>query len=186
MSKECADNRQELLSGMIYWAKTNEIEIDTAVFFVKLAIEEMVKEKINPGGPAAMYESAENGISPLMVIPRTTQETEEEIRREEAEAKSQGKRTQAEALQTKIAYPRRPPRNWYELKETIATFAALLWAFLGDVCPLYDKILNLWRVLKYPYIKPVKSKFIWIRCAHITWQVLEETRLFFDQRLGPN
>ena len=25
-----------------------------------------------------------------------------------------------------------------------------------------------------------------IRCAHITLQVLEETRLFFDQRLGPN
>ena len=23
-------------------------------------------------------------------------------------------------------------------------------------------------------------------CVHITWQVLEETRLFFDQRLGPN
>ena len=42
MSKECADNRQELLSGMMYWAKTNVTKIDTAVFFVKLAIEEMV------------------------------------------------------------------------------------------------------------------------------------------------
>ena len=25
-----------------------------------------------------------------------------------------------------------------------------------------------------------------IMCAHITWKVLEETRLFLDQRLGPN
>ena len=25
MSKECADNRQELLAGMMYWAKTNGI-----------------------------------------------------------------------------------------------------------------------------------------------------------------
>ena len=39
ISKECADNCQELLSGMMYWVKTNGIEIDTAVFFVNLAIE---------------------------------------------------------------------------------------------------------------------------------------------------
>ena len=42
MSKECSENRQELLAGMMYWAKTNGIEINTAVFFVKLTIEEMV------------------------------------------------------------------------------------------------------------------------------------------------
>ena len=64
MCKECADNRQELLSGMMYWAKINGIKIGTAVFFVKLAIEEMVKTRFNPGGPVAMYESAESGISP--------------------------------------------------------------------------------------------------------------------------
>ena len=74
ISKECADNRQELLAGMMYWANKNGIEIDTAVLFVNLEIEEMVKTKFNPGCPVAMYESAESGISPLMVIPRTTQE----------------------------------------------------------------------------------------------------------------
>ena len=36
MSKESSDKRQELLSGMMYWDKTNVIEIDTSVFFVKL------------------------------------------------------------------------------------------------------------------------------------------------------
>ena len=63
-----------------------------------------------------MYEIEESGILPLMVIPRTTQETEEEIRKEEAESESQGKRTQAEALQMKKADPRHPPNNWYDLK----------------------------------------------------------------------
>ena len=62
MSKECDDNNQELLAGMMYWANTNGIKIDIAVFFVKLAIEEMVKTKFNPGGPVAMYESAESVI----------------------------------------------------------------------------------------------------------------------------
>ena len=73
MSKECADNLQELLAGMMYWAKTNGIKIDTVVFFFNLEIEEMLKTKFNPGGPVAMHESAESGISPLMMIPRTTQ-----------------------------------------------------------------------------------------------------------------
>ena len=186
ISKECVDNRQELLAGMMYWAKKNGIEINTAVFFVNLSIKEMVKKQLYPGCPVAVYESAESGISPLMVTPRTKQETEEEIRREEAAAEYQKTKTQAEALQTKKSDPMCPPRNWYELKEMLATFAALLWVLFGDVCPLYDQVLKLWRVLNHPYIKAVKSKFTRIRCAHITWQVLEETRLFFDQRLGPN
>ena len=64
----------------MYWSKTNGIEIDTAVLFVKLEIEEMVKTKFNPGGLVAIYESAEISISQLIVIPLTTQEIEEEIR----------------------------------------------------------------------------------------------------------
>ena len=82
--------------------------------------------------------------------------------------------------------PRRPLRNWYELKEMIATFAELLWVLFGDMCPLYNQFLKIWRVLNHPSIKAVKSKFTSIRCARITWQVLEETILFLDQRLGPN
>ena len=62
---------------MMYWTKTNGIKIDTAVLFVKLAIEEMVKTKFNPGGPVEMYESTEIGISPLVMIPRTTQKIKE-------------------------------------------------------------------------------------------------------------
>ena len=44
MSKECAENLQELFSGMMHWYKTNGIEIDTAVFFVNLEIEETEKK----------------------------------------------------------------------------------------------------------------------------------------------
>ena len=57
---------------MMYWSNTHGIEIDTSVKFVKLAIEEMVKTNFNPGGLVAMYEIAESGISPLIVMPRTT------------------------------------------------------------------------------------------------------------------
>ena len=80
----------------------------------------------------------------------------------------------------------RTPRNWCELKEMLATLSSLLWVLFGDVCTIYDQILKLWRMLNHPSIKAVKSKFTRIRYAHITWQVLEERRLFFYQRLGPN
>ena len=82
--KECYDNCQELMAGMAYWCKKNGIDIDTAVLFVKTEIEDMVNKKFNPGCPVAMYESPESGILPLMVIPRTTQDIEEDILREEA------------------------------------------------------------------------------------------------------
>ena len=40
--------------------------------------------------------------------------------------------------------------------------------------------------MNHPSLKAVKSKSTRIKCAHITWKVLEEMRIFFDQRLGPN
>ena len=48
-----------------------------------------------------MYESVESGISSLMVIPRTTQEIEEDIRREEVASEYPKTRTKLEALQMK-------------------------------------------------------------------------------------
>ena len=86
----------------------------------------------------------------------------------------------------KKAYPRRPPRSWYKLKEMLATFAALLWVLFGDVCPLYDQIYNLLRVLNHPSLKSVKLTFTGIRCAHITLKLLEETEILFYQWLRPN
>ena len=87
------------MSGMIYWSKTNGIEIDTVVLNINMTIEEIVNTNFNPGGLVAIYESVESGTSPLMVIPRTTQEIEEYNCREEAAAESQGTRTQLGPLQ---------------------------------------------------------------------------------------
>ena len=62
--------------GMIFWAKTNGIYIETVIFFLNMTIEEMVKTNFNQGDPVEMHESAESGISPLLVISKTTQEIE--------------------------------------------------------------------------------------------------------------
>ena len=41
-------------------------------------------------------------------------------------------------------------------------------------------------MVNHPSIKAVKSTFGKVRCAQITWQILEETQQFFGMRLGPN
>ena len=59
MYRECADKRQEIMTGMEYWAKADGINIDTAVLFFNLVTDEMVKTKLNPGSPVAMYKNEE-------------------------------------------------------------------------------------------------------------------------------
>ena len=41
-------------------------------------------------------------------------------------------------------------------------------------------------MLNHPSLKAIKSNFTRVRYAQINWQVLEDTRLLFDQRIGPN
>ena len=81
---------------------------------------------------------------------------------------------------------RHPSRNCYKLRDMLTTFAALWWVLFGGVCPLYDQVLQLWRVLNHTLVKAVKFKFIHARCFQITWKVLEETTLFFDHRIRHN
>ena len=73
-----------------------------------------------------MYESAESGISPLMVIPITTQEIEEEIRREEAEAEPQGTRTQAEALKMKKTRSKDPTKKLVRVKRNASNICYIV------------------------------------------------------------
>ena len=68
----------------------------------------------------------------------------------------------------------------------LSTFSALLWVLFGDFCPLYYQLLKICRVLNHPLLKSVKSNFTRVRCSHITWQVLEETRMFFNRWMVPN
>ena len=85
-----------------------------------------------------MYESAESGIFPLMVIPRTTQKTEEDIRREEAEAESQVTRTQVEALQMKKIRSKAPTKKLVGIKGNASYICCIVvgivWRCVPTVC----------------------------------------------------
>ena len=121
-----------------------------------------------------------------MVIPRTTQDTEKDILWEEAASEYQGTRNKSEALHTKKTDPRRPPKKLVLFKGYVGYICFIVVGVVWGCVPLYDYMLKKWRVSNKHLIKAVKYQFMRIRCAHITWKGLEETRLFFNQRLRPN
>ena len=82
--------------------------------------------------------------------------------------------------------PLNPPGNMYALGEKLYTFAALLWTFFGDLFLLQISVFRLWEILNIEAVRKNRSKFTPLRCAQVTWQVLEDTRLFFVQSPGPN
>ena len=51
------------------WTRIKRITIEKAILFLKLTLEDMIKRKFTPGGLVAIFESAENEINPLMILP---------------------------------------------------------------------------------------------------------------------
>ena len=82
-----------------------------------------------------MYESAENEISPLMVIPRTTQEIEKYIRREEAEAESQGTGTQAETVPKRKKRSKAPTKKLVRVKRNASHIFCIVVGIVGRCVP---------------------------------------------------
>ena len=146
-SKELTDNRQEVKKGMEFWARMKRITIEKSIFFIKLALEDIIKIRFTPGGSVLAFESAKSGITPLIVLPWGARAVEEEVRKELAEKESQGNLTNAEAMQMKKSDQQNPAGNLYALRRMLCTFAALLWTLFGELCPLYNQVFRLWEIL---------------------------------------
>ena len=63
------------------------------------------------------------------------------------------------------------------------TYSSLLFAGFGHRCPLYINVLALYRILDHEVMQEHTEKFTRAKCAQLTWQLLEESRFFFSQRL---
>ena len=57
-SKYLTDKRQELIKCMECWARMKRIIIEKAIFFQKLALEDMIKLGFTPGVSVAVFESS--------------------------------------------------------------------------------------------------------------------------------
>ena len=151
-----------------------------------MTVDDIVDIRPKPGGPLAVYESEELGLSPLMCLPQTTQVVEQAMTLEDAEEESAGMRTKEESMQRRKSEPRLPPRGYYQLKLILATYAALLHKISGDHFPLYKNVLLLFRILYHDKMDGQEHQFTRVNFVQLTWQVVEESRFYFNQKLNPD
>ena len=67
--RELTNNRQELKKGMECWTRMKRIMIEKAILFLKLTLEDTIKLRFTPGGSVAVFESANNSMTPIMLLP---------------------------------------------------------------------------------------------------------------------
>ena len=68
----------------------------------------------------------------------------------------------------------------------IATFLALLWALFGEACHLYQKLLQIYLILRLPAIMYAKHAFTPLLCRQTVWAIYDDSRNFFSHRLTPD
>ena len=67
--KELSYNRHEFKKGMERWSRMKLITIGKSVHFIIMNIEDMINIMFMLGGSVSIFERAENGITPLIVLP---------------------------------------------------------------------------------------------------------------------
>ena len=72
--------------------------------------------------------------------------------------------------------------NCLELKVNIATYLAKLWVLFGEMCPLYQKVLQIYHLFCQPAVMATKYAFTPLLCCQITWTIYQ----FFSTSLHPD
>ena len=72
------------------------------------------------------------------------------------------------------------------MKLILATYAALLHKISGDHFPLYKNVLLLFRILDHDNMDGQEHQFTRGNFVQLTWQVVEKSRFYFNQKLNPD
>ena len=127
VTKDHEIHKAHISKRLLKWAKKHGVvgELQQALDLAKANVEALVGIHPNPGGGVAIHQSAEKGVSILMVRPRTAAQREEQKNRETAKRK-RTEVTEEEAFNEENVGPRSPARNYYELVIDVTTFAGIV------------------------------------------------------------
>ncbi len=73
-----------------------------------------------------------------------------------------------------------PADNFWELKVNIAMFMSLVWVLFGSECDYYKGLRNVYATLELKEAMALKSSFTAEHCRRITWAILNNGRVYFD------
>ncbi len=171
-TKSLDTHRLHLRKAMQLWARNNGVSINRGVFLSKIAVDDIVNLRFNPGGSAAYYSTAEKGISILLCQSRPGEDREAARQQEWAEELSSKNRSLSEALTLTKSAPRAPPDTYNDLKIAVGTFCALNWALFGDSCEYFQKLYELYLCLDGDRACEDWANFTPLHCRQITGQTL--------------
>lgn len=185
-TKNIETHRLHLRTAMEAWATKWGVTITRGIQLSKLAIEDIVNLRFNPGGSVAYYASADKGISILLCQSRPGEERETARLRELAEEQSGANITLTEALSLRRNAPPSPPNNYIELKICIGKFCAMLWALFGDRCEYLTKLHEIYTCLDSDRVTECWANFSPSLCRQIVWAIIDDGREYFSQSMLPD
>ena len=179
-------HRMHLREAMNKWATKWGVTITGGVHLSKIAIDDIVNLRFNPGGSVAYYASADKGISILLCRSRPGEEREAARLRELAEEQSSANISLAEALSLLRNTPPTPPDTYIDLKTCVGTFCAMLWALFGDNCEYLMKLHELYTCLNCDRVTECWANFTPLLCRQIIWAIIDDGREYFSQTMLPD
>ena len=73
-----------------------------------------------------------------------------------------------------------PANIFWELKINIAAFMSLVWVLFGSNCNYYKGLCNVYATFKLKEVMAQKSSFTVEHCRRITWAILDDGRVHFN------
>ena len=124
---------------------------------------------LQPGEGIAYVQSAAKGLSLLCCRSRSNNETEEIKERELAlNATEQTRQFDDYVKYVKGTVARQPASNYWDLKQKIATYMALLWVLFGDRCDYFINLNKIHAVMDLPEVQQLRQKFSAEICRRIS------------------
>ncbi len=184
-TKSLDTHRLHIKEAMNLWARNNGVTINRGMYLTKPSIEDIVNLCFNPGGSAAYYDTAEKGISILLCRSRPGEDRESARQHKLAEEILSTNRSLSEVISLTKSAPRPPPDTYTDLKASVGTFCAFIWALFGDGCEYFRKLYEVYLCLDSDRACEDWANFTPLLCRQITWAIIDDGREYFLQTMLP-
>ena len=135
--------------------------------------------RFNPGEGITYVQSVSKGLSLLCCCSHPNNETKDIKKWELAlNAMEQTRQFEEYVKYAKGMVACQPRSNYWDLKQNIATYMALLWVLFGDRCNYFININKIHAVMDLPKVQQLGQKISAEICCRISWAIIDNGRLF--------
>jgi hypothetical protein len=172
------------MKGMPDYAYNRRIVIDGGIYLEQDTMKSILDLHFNPGEGIVYVQSAAKGLSLHCCRPPSNNETEEIKERELALNATKPTRQFKDYVKYVMGtVVRQPASNYWDLKQNIATYMALLWVLFGDRCDYFINLNEIHAVMDLPKVQQLRQKFSPEICRRISWAIINDGRSFFNMVL---